>query len=163
MNAMRSLPLLVAATTAGVHAACNYTVGECWYYGEGSENAGAGPGGGVILPTGPTGAGGYGQAPPKQPQNAPDRPPPVCNDEEDDATELGELLCKREDWGAMCMMACATYGVSCPGGYPHNVTKELGQLYKCCNCKGDQRCWYIYNNGSTCVLRRETDTFMCGV
>jgi hypothetical protein len=77
MNAMRGLLLLIAAVTLGF-AACNYTDGECWYYGEGSENAGVGPGGGVIIPTGPTGVGGYGEAPPKQPQDAAN-PPPVCN------------------------------------------------------------------------------------
>ena len=37
MNAMRNLLLLVAAIGFGGFAACNTTVGECWYYGEGTE------------------------------------------------------------------------------------------------------------------------------
>jgi hypothetical protein len=97
-NAMRGFLLLIAVITVGF-AACNYTDGECWYFGEGSENAGAGvgPGGGVSIPTGP-GVGGYGEGPPKQPQDA-SNPPPVCNiasdnpcdekcDAEDDARDI---------------------------------------------------------------------------
>ncbi len=102
MNAMRSLLVFVAAITVGGFAACNETVGECWYYGEGTENAaaGVGPGGGVIVPTGPAGVGGSGEGPPKQPQDAPGRPPPDCNEEEeDDAIELGERICLQPDWG----------------------------------------------------------------
>jgi hypothetical protein len=41
---VRSLLVLVAASTFGAFAACNETVGECWYYGEGTENAAAGVG-----------------------------------------------------------------------------------------------------------------------
>jgi hypothetical protein len=67
---------LLTAITIWLFAACNYTDGECWYYGQGTESAGVGPGGGVIIPTG---AGGYGEAPPKQPQDATGTPPPVCN------------------------------------------------------------------------------------
>jgi hypothetical protein len=163
MNAMRSVPLWVAAILVGGFAACNHTVGECWYYGEGSENAGAGPGGGVILPTGPSGAGGYGEAPPKQPQDDRDRPPPECNEGEDDATELGELVCDRGDWGLVCRGICQLTGVTCPAAYPHNVTKESGMLFKCCNCKGDQRCWYAYESGDFCVFRPATKAFTCGV
>jgi hypothetical protein len=79
-NEMRGFLLLIAAIAVGF-AACNYTDGECWYYGEGSENAGAsvGPGGGVIIPTGPAGVGGYGDEPPKGPLDAPNPDPPVCN------------------------------------------------------------------------------------
>jgi hypothetical protein len=102
-KATRSFLLLIAIFTVGF-AACNYTDGECWYYGEGSENAGAsvgvGPGGGVIVPTGPAGVGGFGDSPPKQPQDATNpAEPPVCNivslspchdkcDEEDEARAI---------------------------------------------------------------------------
>jgi hypothetical protein len=48
MKTMGSRLVLSAAITLGGFAACNETVGECWYYGEGTENAGAGPGGGVM-------------------------------------------------------------------------------------------------------------------
>jgi hypothetical protein len=75
MIATRNI-FLLTAITIWLFAACNYTDGECWYYGEGTESAGVGPGGGVIIPTG---AGGYGEAPPKQPQDATNSPPPVCN------------------------------------------------------------------------------------
>jgi hypothetical protein len=166
MNEMRNLLLLVAAFGFGGFAACNTTVGECWYYGEGTENAaaGVGPGGGVIVPTGPAGVGGSGDTPPPEPKDAMDRPPPDCNEEEDeDAIELGERVCKPEDWGAMCKIVCAEYGVLCPAGYPHNVTKKLGLLSKCCNCKGDQRCEYRYEDGGKCVLRPETGVFLCEV
>jgi hypothetical protein len=83
MNIMRSLPLLIAVITLGGFAACNYSA-DCWYYGEGSENAGAGPGagpgGGIIIPTGPSGVGGYGDTPPDGPQE----PKLKCNDDEDE-------------------------------------------------------------------------------
>ena len=153
MNAMRNLLLLIAAIGFGGFAACNTTVGECWYYGEGTENAaaGVGPGGGVIVPTGPAGVGGSGDTPPPEPRDATGRPPPECNeDEEDDATELGELICLPQHWGAVCFGACEAYGVFCPAAVEHSVTRELGKLYKCCNCKGDKRCHFIFENGTTC-------------
>src|SRR5688572_12504525 len=130
MKSMRSRLVLIAAISVGGFAACNETVGECWYYGEGSENTSAGPGGGVIVPTGPAGVGGYGEAPPKEPQDDRGRPPPECNEGEEDETELGELVCKQPTWGLTCSGLCVGYGVSCPAGYRHNVTDELGQLFK---------------------------------
>jgi hypothetical protein len=79
MKTMGSRLMLIAAITLGGFAACNETVGECWYYGEGTENAGVGPGGGVLIPTGPAGVGGYGEGPPKEPLDATRPPPPECN------------------------------------------------------------------------------------
>lgn len=80
--AIRGFLLSIAMFTVSF-AACNYTDGECWYYGEGTENAGAGvgvgPGGGVFIPTGPAGSGDYGDPPPKEPQDATNPEPPVCN------------------------------------------------------------------------------------
>ncbi len=69
---MNSLPwiLLTAASTV---AACNYTVGECYPRDQGGGSAGAE--GGVLVPGG---VGGYGDAPPKQPQDV-GSPPPDCN------------------------------------------------------------------------------------
>jgi hypothetical protein len=81
----------------------------------------------------------------------------------DDATELGEMKCPKSTWGADCMMNCAIYGVSCPAGMRHNVTQELGKLYKCCNCKEDKRCWYAYENGDFCVLPHKTRKLVCGL
>lgn len=81
MNMSRSLPL-IAAIIFGGFAACNYSP-DCWYYGEGTENAGvgpgAGPGGGVIIPTGPAGANGFGDEPRRDSQDATDLPPAECN------------------------------------------------------------------------------------
>lgn len=160
MKAMRKLPLWVAVITLGGFAACNTTVGECWYYGEGTENAaaGVGPGGGVIVPTGPAGVGGAGDGPPKQPQDAPDRPPPPeCNEEEDDAIELSEVHCGKIEWGVDCMIRCGTEGVACYSHFKHPYTPEVGMglLWKCCGCKGQQQCKYIYDNGDECTILRE--------
>jgi hypothetical protein len=157
MKTMRSRLLLIAAIPVGGFAACNETVGECWYYGEGSENTSAGPGGGVIVPTGPAGVGGYGEAPPKEPQQDRDRPPPVCNEGEEDETELGELICLPAQRGdVLCQGACEAYGVFCAALMAHPVTGEWGKLYKCCNCKGDKRCHYIYDNGTKCTKYMST-------
>jgi hypothetical protein len=163
MKAMRSLLVLVAASTFGGFAACNTTVGECWYYGEGSENAGVGvaAGGGVIVPTGPAGVGGSGDTPPPEPRDATGRPPPECNEEEDDATELGELVCLPKAWGGPCQVSCDRSGVFCAAFREHSVTRELGKLYKCCNCKGDKKCHYIFNDGTMCEYRPETGLNNC--
>jgi hypothetical protein len=115
----------------------------------------------VIVPTGPAGVGGYGEAPPKEPQQDRDRPPPVCNEGEEDETELGELICLPQHRGPMCSGVCAGSGVNCPGGMRHDATKALGLLYKCCNCKGDQQCHYKYDDGTECVWRPETKLFKC--
>ena len=163
MSAMRNLLVLAAAITVGGFAACNETVGECWYYGEGTENAaaGVGPGGGVIVPTGPAGVGGSGDTPPPEPRDATGRPPPECNEEEDDATELGELTCLPKAWGGPCQASCHRFGVWCPVAVEHSVTKELGKLYKCCNCKNDKRCHFIFENGTTCEKHMVDGTSNC--
>ena len=152
--------MLITASAFGGFAACNYTDGECWYYGEGSENAGAavGQGGGVLVPTGPTGS--YGDAPPKEPQYAKD-PPPACNEEEDEATELGEVHCGTLS-SVECMMLCMENGVVCPGAMKHKLRDEMGKLYKCCGCHGKQQCWFIYENGDKCVFR-PGGVLVCGV
>ena len=98
MNMLRNLLLSTAVTLFGI-TACNYTVGECYYRGEGGDSGAVTAGGGVIIPTGPSGTGGYGNAPPKQPQDATNSEPPVCNivslspcheqcDEEDEARAI---------------------------------------------------------------------------
>jgi hypothetical protein len=79
----------------------------------------------------------------------------------DGAEELGEMLCPKPTWGVDSMMACAGYGVGCPAGRRHNVTNEMGMLFKCCNCKDDKRCWYTYQDGSVCVLRPALKSFTC--
>ena len=166
MKAMRGLLVLVAASTFGGFAACNTTVGECWYYGEGSENAGVGvaAGGGVIVPTGPAGVGGSGDTPPPEPRDSKGRPPPECNEEEDDATELGERVCPPQDWGAMCSGACNAYDVFCPAKFEHTTTKEMGLLFKCCNCKGDKKCWYTnYTTLDVCLYQPENGFHKCGL
>jgi len=91
MNAIRNLSLSAAVVLMWI-TACNYTVGECWPVGQGgasSEGVTAG-GGGIIIPTGPSGAGGFGDQPPKQPLDAPDPKQEIkCNSDgdEEDAEE----------------------------------------------------------------------------
>lgn len=67
MNAIRTL-LWLGVIASVVISACNYTVGECYPRGEGASYSteGVGSGGGIIIPTG---VGGFGEAPPKQPQS----------------------------------------------------------------------------------------------
>lgn len=79
MNAMKSL-LWLAAISLPTISACNYTVGDCYPRGEGAgySTEGVGSGGGVIIPTG---VGGFGEAPPKQPQSGTSQPL-VCNSDE---------------------------------------------------------------------------------
>jgi hypothetical protein len=82
LNTMRNRLLVAAIILMGI-TACNYTVGECWPRGEGggtgSESVAAG--GGIIIPTG---VGGFGDAPPKQPQDATDPKQEIkCNSDED--------------------------------------------------------------------------------
>ncbi len=114
----------------------------------------------TIIPGGPGASGGVTP----NSQDATDLPPPDCDaSDEDNTTELGELQCPKSERGVECMIACAVYGVSCPAGKKHRVTNEMGQLYKCCNCKGEKRCWYIYNDGNFCTYFPETGKFLCGI
>lgn len=126
MNTMRR-PLLVAAIILMGITACNYTVGECWPRGEGggtgSESVAAG--GGIIIPTG---VGGFGDAPPKQPQDATD-PELKCNSDDTDDTDTEgstespttESPCTAAESEAAfwtcgdadtCSLKCATGGVN---------------------------------------------------
>lgn len=92
MKAIEYLMLSATITLIGI-TACNYTVGECWPVGQGgasSEGVTAG-GGGIILPTGPSGAGGFGDQPPKQPLDAPDPKQEIkCNSDEADEEDAEE-------------------------------------------------------------------------
>lgn len=155
MKTMRNL-LLVAAITLLWFTACNYTVGECWYRDQGSESSGAGVGaGGPILPPNPTGGeGGFGAEPPRGPLEGNDpRPPPACNEGEDDATALSEVHCGKIEWGVDCMIRCGQEGVACRSHREHPFKPELGMgpLWKCCGCQGKQQCKYIYTNGDQCT------------
>ncbi|MEO7327974.1 MAG: hypothetical protein ABI193_05315, partial [Minicystis sp.] len=70
---MRKFLWLLALVVPGF-SACNYTVGECYPREQGNGSAGAeGP---VIVQSG---AGGFGDAPPKQPQDDGRIPAPDCN------------------------------------------------------------------------------------
>jgi hypothetical protein len=120
--------MLFTAITVGGFAACNYTEGECWYYGEGSENAAAGPGGGVSIPTGPAGVGGYGEGPPQPPPGA---PPPVCNivslgpchdkcDAEDEARAIECAKIKDEAQRSACIYSSYEKLKSCQGDCERN-------------------------------------------
>jgi hypothetical protein len=172
MNEKRSLLMLSAAVLIGGFAACNYTDGECWYYGEGSENAGtgpgAGPGGGVIVPTGPSGS--YGDTPPKEPQDGPDQPQdtepkPKCNsdeesDEESDAEpEFGKpanayIDCKKRGLSAgACSLTCGEAGAYCNAVHPHpkKSGQGTGQLVWCKNGSPTYVCNYDFPNGDSCA------------
>jgi hypothetical protein len=169
MSEKRSLLMLIAAITFGGFAACNYTDGECWYYGEGSENAGAGvgPGGGVIVPTGPSGS--YGDAPPKEPQDGTDQPQdterkPKCNSDEDsdEDPKFGKpadqyIDCRKRGLSAAtCSEVCSEAGAYCPSGapHPHKSEQPLGQLIWCKNGKPTYVCDYGFPNGDSCAVTR---------
>lgn len=128
-------------------AACNYTEGDCWYYGEGTESAGAGvgvgSGGGVFLPTGPAGVGGYGDAPPKQPQDATNPEPPVCNvvtlspchEDCDKADEARAIECAKlpsEAQRNACIMSSYEKYKSCVQECEKNSNSTCDQKYQAC-------------------------------
>lgn len=69
MRTMKWILMVVLSCLTG----CNYTVGQCWIDDQGG--VGSGGGGGPVVPYG--GAGGYGDAPDKEPQAETD--PPECN------------------------------------------------------------------------------------
>jgi hypothetical protein len=72
MKATRSV-LWALAIAILLLTACNYDEGQCWLRSE--DDGQGGVAGGPIVPTG---AGGFGDVPPK-PQDATDPPPPDCN------------------------------------------------------------------------------------
>jgi hypothetical protein len=169
MSTMKSLLVLVAATTVGGFAACNQTVGECWYYGEGTENAGAavGPGGGVIIPTGPAGVGGYGDQPPEPPRDATSKP--KCNSDEDSDEGSGEgsneepefgkpadqyIDCKKRGLSPdACSDVCLTAGAQCFGFalHPYKSVPDPGELIWCKNGLPSYVCQYKFSNGESCA------------
>lgn len=170
-SAIRGLLLLYATITVGF-TSCNYTDGECWYYGEGSENAGVGvgPGGGVFIPTGPAGAGGFGDTPPQPPQDTANQPPD-CNivslspchekcDEEDEARavecakikdEIQRKACQdsshetykscRETCEQGATQSCDSRYQDCQNNAPFSCTNSIGGKSQC------QRCWERCNAG----------------
>jgi hypothetical protein len=170
MSTMRSLLVVVAATTVGGFAACNQTVGECWYYGEGTENAGAavGPGGGVIIPTGPAGVDGYGDQPPEPPRDATSKP--KCNSDEDsdedsdegsnEEPEFGKpadqyIDCRKRGLSAFaCAEVCNTAGAYClpHAVHPKKSGQAAGELRWCKNGSPTYVCNYDFTNGDSCAL-----------
>lgn len=163
VNAKRSLLMLITASVFGGFAACNYTDGECWYYGEGSENAGAsvGPGGGVIVPTGPSGS--YGDAPPKEPPDAQESELKCNKDEEDADTENHEddsaeppskdpqVKCSVPGSSA-CVTQCEAIGAYCIHHAEHPYKPPaIGDLYWCKGGKPTWTCSYKYQDGDNCT------------
>ncbi len=134
-------------------SACTTSDGECWLKNE--DGAGPGAGGGPIVPS----QGGYGDVPPgpqgvggtSETASAASSP---CDADESPA-ELVDVRCPAAKRGVTCMMYCADNGHFCPAGMNHKVTKELGYLYRCCGCSGDEQCWYAYSNDGVCVPRPE--------
>lgn len=91
---------------------------------------------------------------PIEPQDAAESPDhDISLVDDDGATELGEVTCGKPSWGSMCSEICAESGVACPPSTKHPKKDDggRGQLFKCCGCKGNQRCWYIHDNGDVCV------------
>jgi hypothetical protein len=145
----------------GLASGCNWTDGPCWYRDDGHVGSGVGVGGGFGVTVGVGASGGFGDEPMGGDGR---RYAPYCNESdlppEDDAEELGELTCPPSTRGAECMILCATYGVSCPGGVPHphptiRPNAGMGLLWKCCNCKGQEQCKYIFGNGDSCTFRKD--------
>jgi hypothetical protein len=157
MNAIRNLLLITAITLGGI-AACNYTVGECYYRGEGggSGTDSVAAGGGVILPTGPTGGGGYGDEPPEQPQDALD-PKPKCNSDEE--PEFGKpatqyIDCRKRGLSALqCAGVCGEAGAACGphAAHPYKSGQGSGQLIWCKNGSPSYVCDYAFPNGDSCA------------
>jgi hypothetical protein len=150
---------------------CNWTDGPCYYADEeNASNAGVGVGGsfGVSVGVGVGGDGDYGAPEPQSTEGEEEEP--ICNKSDlprtDDETELGELVCGKNARGVECMTRCGLYGVLCPGGmsHPKKADGGLGLLWKCCNCKDNQQCKYIYENGDSCTFflqRWSRDNALC--
>jgi hypothetical protein len=83
MSSRRSI-LLIVVVAIWTLAACNWTVGECWRRGEGSEGTGAGPGDGSIVLS--SGSGDFYAAPPDEPQYGAE-PPLECNKRDESSEE----------------------------------------------------------------------------
>jgi hypothetical protein len=168
MKTIKTLLMLSGVTIVGGFTACNYTDGECWYYGEGSENAGAsvGPGGGVIVPTGPSGS--YGDAPPKEPPDDKDSEL-KCNSDEDSDEERSDkehgdnqddgsyeaglkVFCLKKDHGSICSERCMNKGVGCVAlaVHPFKADGGIGKLYACNSLILGFMCSYAYTNGDSC-------------
>lgn len=114
MNAMKSLLWLGAITLTAI-SACNYTVGDCYPRGEGAGygSEGVGSGGGVIIPTG---VGGFGEAPPKQPQSGTSQPL-VCNSDETEnpCRGSGDMAGDGTSY-VLCSGPCAENDLQCMSG-----------------------------------------------
>lgn len=152
--ALRGFFLSIAMFTVSF-AACNYTDGECWYYGEGTENAGAGvgvgPGGGVFIPTGPAGSGDYGDPPPKEPQDATNPEPPVCNivtlspchedcDKEDEARAIECAKIQDEAQRNACVEGSYQKYKSCIEGCEKNSNSSCDDKFQACQNHGPWSC-----------------------
>lgn len=154
MNTMRSLLLSAAIALTGI-ASCNYTVGECWPVGQGggSGTESVAAGGGVILPTGPSGAGGSGDQPPKEPQTTDPEPEIKCNsDEEEEEADKenhgdGSAEPHAKDpqvkcavpGSSACVAQCDAIGAYCVHHAEHPYKPPaIGDLYW---CKGGKPTW----------------------
>lgn len=159
MNATKSL-FLIAAISLGWFSACNYTVGECWPRGEGGgsgSEAISAAGGGVILPTGPSGAGGFGDEPPGPPPDSELK----CNSDEEPEPEFGTpanqyIDCRKRGLSAfacsqVCMAAGAT-NCNAIAGHPKKLGIATGQLVWCKNGSPTHVCNYDFPNGDSCAV-----------
>jgi hypothetical protein len=148
--------LLAWTMALGSIAACNYSEGDCYPRGQGDGNPSAG-GGNII----PGGVGGFGDSPPKQPQNATD-PKIECNISDEDnggsgsssggASELGTYVrCLGLDPTA-CAIKCNAIGAYCVelASHPKKSDGGIGTLKQCMNNTSMSTCTYCYSNKDVC-------------
>lgn len=141
MSTNRLIALLCAAGLCSVVlAACATDGGECSLR---EENVGAGVGGGVISPTG---AGGYGDAPPEpgaEPQDAADQPIECKNPEVRCNTPASDL----------CVDQCNAIKAYCVhhAVHPYKSDTGNGDLYWCTGGWPSYTCSYVYPNGDNCT------------
>lgn len=116
MDSMKPL-LRIAADAFGGFTwfACNYTVGDCYPRGQGSDSAGAGAGvgGGSVLAGG---VGGFGDMPPRQPRDATNSSPGCnrvtqsesseCDDKYQDCINNGPTSCLKKVAGKTLCYRC---------------------------------------------------------
>jgi hypothetical protein len=103
------------------------------------------------------GVGGFGDVPPRQPQEATD-PPPGCNGGEDPAfgkPATAYIDCRKRGLvAAACSEVCTAAGAVCGAiaGHPYKSGAGTGQLTWCKNGEPTYTCTYTFPNGDGCAI-----------
>lgn len=139
------------ACTFPLAAACSRDVGECWAPSQ------DGQGGAVGGPSIPQGAGGLGETPPPQPQDA-SNPNPEC----DDAEPAAEVRCAVPASDA-CVTQCEAIGAYCVhyAKHPYSASSGVGELYWCKGGSPTWTCSYNYANGDNCTRIYPIGSWLC--